>query len=72
MEKGIREKLEIILKHWMEHNREHASEYEKWSQKAKEEGLEDVSAAIERAIEVMQESNGNLFEALELLKKRSG
>ena len=61
-------KLEILLSHWIEHNREHAGEYEKWAQKVKEESLPDVSQAIKTAAEVIQKSNVNLQKALNLLQ----
>ena len=61
-------KLEILLSHWIEHNREHAGEYEKWAQKVKEESLLDVSQAIKTAAEVIQKSNVNLQKSLNLLQ----
>ena len=61
-------KLEILLSHWIEHNREHAGEYEKWAQKVKEESLLDVSQTIKTAAEVIQKSNVNLQKALNLLQ----
>ncbi|MBW1679386.1 MAG: hypothetical protein JRJ08_04470 [Deltaproteobacteria bacterium] len=71
MEMEIIKKLDILLNHWMEHNREHAAEYEKWALKAKEEGLTDISQAIQTAGEVIQKSNDNLLNALNLLKKHT-
>lgn len=64
----IIKKLGILLHHWMEHNTEHAAEYEKWALKAKEEGLSDISQAIQKAAGIIQKSNENLQEALNLLQ----
>jgi len=39
---GLQEKLEILLKHWVEHNEEHAGEFQKWAEKAKALGHVDT------------------------------
>ena len=64
----IIKKLGILLHHWMEHSTEHAAEYEKWALKAKKEGLSDISQAIQKAAGIIQKSNENLQEALNLLQ----
>ena len=71
MEMEIIKKLDILLNHWMEHNREHAAEYEKWALKVKKEGLSDISRAIQTAGEAIQKSNDHLLNALNLLKKNT-
>ena len=68
MEMEIIKKLDVLINHWMEHNREHIAEYEKWALKAKDEGLSDVSRAIQTASQVIQKSNDNLQEALNSLQ----
>jgi len=69
VDKEIKNRLEKILKHWMDHNLDHASEYRKWAKKAKKAGFENVATAIEEATEGMEISNSNLSEALDLLKE---
>lgn len=63
------QKLETLLHHWMDHNHSHAAEYEKWVQKATEEGLRDVGTAIEKAGVVARNSNRYLQQAIELLQR---
>lgn len=69
MHAELTQKLEALLHHWIEHNHSHAAEYEKWVQKAREEGLGDVGSAIEKAGVVVQNSNRHLLQALNLLQK---
>ncbi len=35
-------KLETLLKHWLEHNNEHAETYLKWAEKVKASEIRDV------------------------------
>ncbi len=67
MEKTDMEKLEILLKHWVEHNEEHGGEFEKWAEKAKALGRNDVNNNILQAIEKMREANEFLVKASEKL-----
>lgn len=59
-----REKLPIIIRHWIEHNESHIEEYRQWAQKAGELGLERVTARITEAMEEIARSNSLLEEAL--------
>lgn len=63
-----REKLPIIIKHWIEHNLSHLEEHRSWAQKAGELGLERVTARITEAMEAIAQANGRLEEALEELE----
>ena len=69
MAKTDMEKLEIVLKHWIEHNEEHREEFQKWAERAKAAGsiavYEDISSAVER----MGKANEYLQRALEELSK---
>jgi hypothetical protein len=38
MENETIKKLNVLLTHWLEHNREHAAEYDKWALQAKQKG----------------------------------
>ena len=67
MAKADTEKLEILLKHWIEHNEEHGKEFQKWAEKAKTFGNTAVHDNILRAIEKMYEANGYLLKASEKL-----
>ncbi len=59
-----REKLSVVIEHWIEHNESHTGEYRKWAQTAGELGLHSVTAEIEKAMEKISQSNENLKEAL--------
>ncbi|MBC8233871.1 hypothetical protein H8E77_30345 [bacterium] len=67
MAKTDMEKLEILLKHWVEHNEEHAGEFEAWAEKAKALGHVDAHADILSAVESMRKANEHLLKALENL-----
>ena len=63
-----REKLPIIIRHWIEHNLSHLEEHRSWTQKAGELGLERVKAKITEAMGEIARSNSRLEEALEELE----
>ena len=62
-----REKLPIIIKHWIEHNESHMEEYRQWAEKAGEMGLDAVKARITEAMDEIIRSNSRLGEALKEL-----
>jgi len=59
-----REKLPIIIKHWIEHNESHIEEYRQWTQKAGEMDLEGIKTHITEAMEAIIQSNTLFKEAL--------
>ncbi len=63
-----REKLPIIIKHWIEHNESHIEEYRQWAKKAGELDLAGVKAKITEAMEAIIRSNSLFREALEELE----
>jgi len=67
MAKTEMEKLEILLKHWVEHNEEHAGEFEEWAKKAKALGHTGAHDDILSAVENMRKANEDLLKALENL-----
>ena len=69
MESETTRKLNVLLMHWMEHNREHAAEYEKWALQAKGEGLLEISDYLDEASDVIQKTNEKLLKTWEILKK---
>ena len=56
------DKLRVLLQHWMEHNKEHAAEFLRWSEKAG-----PAKAAVRAAAEKMKVVNQELSSALDLL-----
>lgn len=62
-----REKMPIIIKHWIEHNESHIEEYRQWAGKAGEMGLDGIKARITKAMDDIIRSNSRLEEALKEL-----
>ena len=62
-----REKLKILLKHWIEHNTEHSEEFREWAEKAKAFGEGSVRDNIMKAAEQLEGANGFLTTALQKL-----
>ncbi len=59
------EKLQVLLPHWIEHNRGHAEECNKWAiLAAKESDAEKVAANLNAAFTAMEEVNTHLEKAL--------
>ena len=56
------EKLRILIPHWMQHNDEHADEYQRWAEKAAE-----ASADLLAAVDALKKVNQTLGAALEKL-----
>lgn len=69
MENETIKKLNVLLTHWLDHNREHAAEYDKWALQAKAEGFTEVSHALKEANDVIQKTNEKLLKTWEILKK---
>ncbi len=67
MAKSDVEKLEILLKHWVEHNQEHSEEFQEWAEKARALGRVPVHDDILRAVHNMHDANEHLLKALEKL-----
>ena len=70
MAKSDMEKLEILLQHWVEHNREHSEEFRAWAEKAGVLGYTGVRDEMLRAVEQMDRANASLLKALEDLQDR--
>ena len=62
------EKLQVLLKHWIEHNASHGEEFKKWAQRANEAGLGEVSGEISAAAGRLHEATGCLCKALTYLR----
>jgi hypothetical protein len=69
METGLRE-LEALLEYIIKHNTEHAEEINTLAQKAASLHRDDVSINLIRGVEKMEESNADLTQALESLRKK--
>jgi len=60
-------KLSVLLKHWIEHNDEHASEFREWAAKAKNQGEAVAGGDILEAVQRLEEASGFLKQALQKL-----
>ena len=67
MAKTDMEKLQILIKHWIEHNEEHAGEFKEWAERAKSFGNTAVHDDILNAIEKLRDADEHLRKALEKL-----
>ncbi len=62
-------KLRVLIEHWMEHNSEHAREFNTWASKAGDVGQDEVRSHIEEAAHQMEKANDFLMAALKRLKE---
>jgi hypothetical protein len=60
-------KLSVMIEHWIEHNESHKGEYKRWAQTAGELGLDSVKAEIEEAVGKLSQSNQHLEKALKAI-----
>ena len=63
-------KLHVLVPHWIEHNKDHATGFRDWATRARTAHLESVANKIEAAAVQMEACNQILFTALEELKRR--
>jgi hypothetical protein len=59
------EKLQVLLTHWLQHNESHGSEYLKWAEVARQEGLATTAECIEQAVDLLKKADESLGKALE-------
>jgi len=55
--------LQILLEHWVDHNKSHEETFQEWTLKAKTLGKQQTSQCIEKAIEYMKMADDMLVEA---------
>ncbi len=58
------ERIGKVLRHWAEHNRGHASEYDEWAKRIADAGHGDAGAKIEMAARMLDQVNEVLESAL--------
>ena len=58
------EKLRVMLQHWIEHNKGHMEEFEKWRATMTGEGKTSLAGHIAKALEMMAGMNEELHQAL--------
>ncbi len=57
-------KLRVMLQHWIEHNKGHVEEFEKWQKTMSEEGQTALADHIADAVQTMTTVNTRLEKAL--------
>ncbi len=62
-----KERLTVVIAHWIEHNQSHMSEYKKWAEKACTLNLGGVQTEIEEAIGKLSLVNHHLEKAMKSL-----
>jgi hypothetical protein len=67
-DKSIKEKLNILVSHWIEHNNSHMNEYEKWQKRAKEEGEIALAEILKEVCNKVKDID-TLYKKLENLLK---
>ncbi len=60
-----KEKLRVLLSHWIDHNKGHGEECAKWASISRQEGLGNVANHIDEAITAIDKTNSLLAKALE-------
>jgi hypothetical protein len=63
------EKLEHLLSHWVDHNRDHVNTYNEWAGKAAALGKNDLSVILKRIAEESNKLEELFREALDSLQK---
>jgi rubrerythrin len=63
------DKLAHLLKHWNEHNDDHAANYRSWAEKAKDAGHADVAEMLEQAAQTTLGLNDLFKKAKTALEK---
>jgi rubrerythrin len=58
------EKLQLLIDHWLQHNRNHGVEYQKWAEMARQAGLSETAELIKQAIVSMEDADKALAKAL--------
>ncbi|NPV10014.1 MAG: hypothetical protein HPY83_18875 [Anaerolineae bacterium] len=63
-----RERLKVLLPHWMEHNAEHAEEFRRWAERVRGVGGESAADRIMAAAQAMEKAIAELEAALASLE----
>lgn len=61
------ENVKKLVTHWIHHNTEHKTDFEKWAEKLRHLGSETARAEINKAAKMMDKVNEHLSNALTAL-----
>jgi len=70
MSSDERVKLRTLLNYWLEHNKEHASEFREWAEMAKAFGETEAGEDVLEAAQRMDKANEPLSQALRRLEEK--
>ena len=59
------EKLQVLLTHWLQHNKSHGSDYLKWAEVARQGGYTPTAEFIEQAVDFLKKADTSFEKALE-------
>jgi hypothetical protein len=60
-----KDKLRVLLKHWIDHNSGHVEEFAKWREIMAEERQDKVAESLRRAMQQMDEVSATLQKTLD-------
>ena len=66
---SLKEKLDKLVSHWIDHNDSHKETFFTWADRAKNEGIETVAEKIEQAGQLSEQVSQLLKQAHEELKR---
>lgn len=68
----LEEKLQVLLKHWIEHSEAHEAELAQWARRGEAEGLTEAAGEISAAVAAHQQVARCLCQALHHLNDDPG
>lgn len=60
---STREKLDVLLAHWVDHNDSHKDNYYSWAKKAEDAGLDAIAARLKQAGDLSEQVTQQLKQA---------
>ena len=64
---STKEKLDVLLAHWVDHNDSHKDNYYSWAKKAEQAGLDTIAAHLKQAGDLSEKVTQQLKQAGENL-----
>ena len=58
------EKLQMLLDHWLQHNKSHVAEYQEWVEVARQAGLFETADLIQQAVASLKIADKAFVKAL--------
>ena len=58
------QKLQMLLDHWLQHNKCQVAEYQEWTEVARQAGLSETADLIQQAVASLKNADNALAKAL--------